>query len=73
MTSTTAAPAPAVAHLRTPALARASWLMAGVVALIVLSVLSISFGVRAVTIDAAYVRERLTDLAGNSDLSKYIL
>lgn len=51
MTSTTAAPAPAVAHLRTPALARASWLMAGVVALIVLSILSISFGVRAVTID----------------------
>ena len=26
-----------------------------------------------VTIDAAYVRERLADLAGNSDLSKYIL
>ncbi len=26
-----------------------------------------------VTIDAVYVRERLTDLAGNSDLSKYIL
>ena len=27
----------------------------------------------SVTIDAAYVRERLADLAGNSDLSKYIL
>ena len=26
-----------------------------------------------ITIDAAYVRERLADLAGNSDLSKYIL
>ena len=26
-----------------------------------------------VTVDAAYVRERLADLAGNSDLSKYIL
>ena len=26
-----------------------------------------------VTIDAAYVRERLTELAGDSDLSKYIL
>ncbi|MFZ9396625.1 MAG: AAA family ATPase, partial [Erythrobacter sp.] len=26
-----------------------------------------------VTIDAAYVRERLSDLAGNTDLSKYIL
>jgi len=27
----------------------------------------------SVTIDAAYVRERLADLAGNTDLSKYIL
>ncbi|BDI60281.1 ATP-dependent protease ATPase subunit HslU [Qipengyuania nanhaisediminis] len=27
----------------------------------------------SITIDAAYVRERLSDLAGNSDLSKYIL
>ena len=26
-----------------------------------------------VTIDAAYVRDRLADLAGDSDLSKYIL
>ena len=26
-----------------------------------------------ITIDAAYVKERLADLAGNSDLSKYIL
>ena len=26
-----------------------------------------------ITVDAAYVRERLSDLAGNSDLSKYIL
>jgi hypothetical protein len=26
-----------------------------------------------VTIDAAYVRDKLADLAGNSDLSKYIL
>ncbi len=26
-----------------------------------------------VKIDAAYVRERLAELAGNSDLSKYIL
>ena len=26
-----------------------------------------------VTIDAAYVRERLSDLAGDTDLSKYIL
>ncbi len=28
---------------------------------------------QGVTIDAAYVQERLSDLAGNSDLSKYIL
>jgi ATP-dependent HslUV protease ATP-binding subunit HslU len=28
---------------------------------------------QTVTIDAAYVRERLADLAGDSDLSKYIL
>lgn len=28
---------------------------------------------KTVTIDAAYVRERLSDLAGNTDLSKYIL
>ena len=26
-----------------------------------------------VTVDAEYVRERLADLAGNTDLSKYIL
>jgi ATP-dependent HslUV protease ATP-binding subunit HslU len=26
-----------------------------------------------VTIDAAYVRDKLAELAGNSDLSKYIL
>ena len=30
-------------------------------------------GGETVTIDAAYVRDRLADLAGNSDLSKYIL
>jgi len=28
---------------------------------------------QSVTIDAAYVRERLAELAGNADLSKYIL
>ena len=28
---------------------------------------------RAITIDAAYVRERLTELASDTDLSKYIL
>jgi len=27
----------------------------------------------SVTIDAAYVRDKLTALAGNADLSKYIL
>ncbi|MEP2736667.1 MAG: ATP-dependent protease ATPase subunit HslU [Erythrobacter sp.] len=30
-------------------------------------------GGETITIDAAYVKERLADLAGNSDLSKYIL
>jgi ATP-dependent HslUV protease ATP-binding subunit HslU len=28
---------------------------------------------QTVTIDAAYVRDKLTKLAGNADLSKYIL
>lgn len=63
MTSTTtAAPAPAAAHLRRPVLVRASWLMAGVAALVVLSILSISFGVRAVTIDDLFAA-----LSGQSD------
>lgn len=43
--------APGAADLRRPALARASWLIAGVGVLVVLSIMSISFGVRAVSFD----------------------
>ena len=50
MTSTTTL-APGAADLRRPALARASWLLVGVFVLLVLSVLSVSFGVRAVSFD----------------------
>lgn len=49
--STTTAIAPGAADLRRPALVRTLWLLAGVGVLIVLSVLSISFGVRAVSFD----------------------
>lgn len=50
MTTATAL-APGAAVLRRPALARTLWLLAGVGLLLVLSILSISFGVRAVTFD----------------------
>lgn len=43
--------APAAADLRRPALARTTWLLVGLAAVVVLSILSVSFGVRAVTID----------------------
>lgn len=52
MTSATAiAPAPGAADLRRPALVRTIWLLVGIVVLVVLSILSISFGVRAVSFD----------------------
>lgn len=52
MTSATViAPAPGAADLRRPVLVRTIWLLVGIVALVVLSVLSISFGVRAVSFD----------------------
>ncbi len=52
MTSATViAPAPGAADLRHPALVRTFWLLIGVVVLVVLSILSISFGVRAVSVD----------------------
>ncbi|KTR76517.1 iron ABC transporter permease [Microbacterium oxydans] len=52
MTSATAiAPAPGTADLRRPVLVRTIWLLVGLVVLVVLSVLSISFGVRAVSFD----------------------
>ena len=52
MTSATLiAPAPGDADLRRPVLVRTLWLIVGVVVLVVLSILSISFGVRAVSFD----------------------
>lgn len=52
MTSATViAPAPGAADLRRPVLVRTIWLLVGLVVLVVLSVLSISFGVRAVSFD----------------------
>ncbi|MGS0561737.1 FecCD family ABC transporter permease [Microbacterium aurugineum] len=50
MTSATAI-APGAADLRRPVLARTLWLLLGVVVLLVLSVMSIAFGVRAVSFD----------------------
>ncbi|GAA1165301.1 iron ABC transporter permease [Microbacterium oxydans] len=52
MTSATViAPEPGAADLRRPVLVRTIWLLVGLVVLVVLSVLSISFGVRAVSFD----------------------
>lgn len=52
MTSATViAPAPGAADLRRPVLVRTIWLLVGFVVLVVLSILSISFGVRAVSFD----------------------
>lgn len=54
--------APDAAALRCPVLARTLWLCAGVVVLLVLAVLSVSFGARAVSLD-----EILAALGGQSD------
>ncbi|MFJ3474105.1 FecCD family ABC transporter permease [Microbacterium maritypicum] len=52
MTSATViAPAPGAADLRRPVLVRTLWLLTGLVVLVVLTILSISFGVRAVSFD----------------------
>ncbi|CAN7185107.1 MULTISPECIES: FecCD family ABC transporter permease [Microbacterium] len=52
MTSATViAPAPGAADLRRPVLVRTLWLLIGLVVLVVLTILSISFGVRAVSFD----------------------
>lgn len=52
MTSATViAPASGAADLRRPVLVRTIWLLVGIVVLVVLSILSISFGVRAVSFD----------------------
>ncbi|GEC76295.1 FecCD family ABC transporter permease [Microbacterium maritypicum] len=49
--ATVIAPAPGAADLRRPVLVRTIWLLVGIVVLVVLSILSISFGVRAVSFD----------------------
>lgn len=54
--------APAAADLRRPALARSVWLLAGLALLVVLGVLSVAFGVRAVTFD-----DIVAALSGQSD------
>lgn len=52
MTSATViAPAPGAADLRRPVLVRTLWLLIGVAVLVILSILSISFGVHAVSFD----------------------
>ncbi len=54
--------APDAATLRRPAVVRTLWLLAGVGVILVLAVLSVSFGVRAVTLD-----DILAALSGQSD------
>jgi len=49
--ATVIAPAPGAADLRRPVLVRTLWLLIGLVVLVVLTILSISFGVRAVSFD----------------------
>ncbi|WP_226533688.1 FecCD family ABC transporter permease [Microbacterium paraoxydans] len=61
MTSATVI-APGAADLRRPVLVRTLWLLVGVVVLLVLSIMSVSFGVRAVTFD-----DIVAALTGHSD------
>lgn len=62
MIATAPTPAPDAAHLRRPASVRTLWLLVGVAVLLVLSVLSVSFGVRAVS-----VADVLAGLAGHTE------
>ncbi|MGO2747663.1 FecCD family ABC transporter permease [Microbacterium sp.] len=62
MTSTATALKPGAAHLRRPALVRTTWLLIGVAVIVVLSILSVSFGVRAVSLD-----DILAAFAGHDD------
>lgn len=63
MTSATViAPAPGAADLRRPVLVRTTWLLVGLGVLVVLSILSISFGVRAVSFD-----DIVAALSGHTD------
>ncbi|MEW1963014.1 iron ABC transporter permease [Microbacterium sp. NPDC077644] len=58
----TTAPTPGAAGLRRPASVRTAWLLIGVGVILVLSILSVSFGVRAVSID-----DILAGLGGHTD------
>ncbi|MFE7196787.1 FecCD family ABC transporter permease [Microbacterium oxydans] len=63
MTSATViAPAPGAADLRRPVLVRTIWLLVGLGVLVILSILSISFGVRAVSFD-----DIIAALSGHTD------
>lgn len=62
MISTATASEPGTANLRRPALVRTTWLLVGVGALVVLSILSVSFGVRAVSL-----HDIVTALGGQDD------
>ncbi|MGP6170431.1 FecCD family ABC transporter permease [Microbacterium sp. A204] len=62
MTSTATASKPGTANLRRPASARTMWLLVGVGVLVVLSILSVSFGVRAVSL-----HDIITALGGQDD------
>jgi len=53
---------PGAAHLRRPALVRSTWLLIGLVVILILSILSVSFGVRAVSFD-----DIAAALGGHSD------
>ena len=61
MTSATVI-APGAADLRRPVVVRTAWLLVGAALLLVLGILSISFGVRAVTFD-----EVVAALGGRTD------
>ncbi|MGO1507824.1 MAG: FecCD family ABC transporter permease [Microbacteriaceae bacterium] len=62
MTSTATTLKPGAANLRRPALVRTTWLLIGAGVIIVLSILSVSFGVRAVSLD-----DILAALSGQDD------
>ncbi|WP_136055083.1 iron ABC transporter permease [Microbacterium sp. K24] len=60
--TTTATIAPGAADLRRPVVVRTLWLLVGLAVIVVLSILSLSFGVRAVTVDDVFAA-----LAGQDD------
>ncbi len=60
--TTTATIAPGAADLRRPVVVRTLWLLVGLAVIVVLGILSLSFGVRAVTVDDVFAA-----LAGQDD------